>query len=124
MVENETSSVPRLVIQQNRYIRGWLSANLELQLKEWVLKAHSDWADKRNFAGAIVGDKTGKILEYRDLIKKPELRETWIRSLANELGILTQVIREVRGTDTIVFINKEGITKDKFLRKGCSGLQT
>lgn len=52
-------------------------------------------------------------MEYRDLIKIPELRETWIRSLVNELGRLAQGIREVKGTNTIYFIDKSRISKEK-----------
>ena len=44
-----------------------------------------EWAYTEYFAGAITDDKTGQSLEYRDLIKRPELRDTWFKSLANEL---------------------------------------
>ena len=53
------------------------------------------------------------MLEYRDLIKIPELRQTWMRSLANKLGRLAQGIREIKGTNTIYFIDKSEIPKDK-----------
>ena len=53
------------------------------------------------------------MLEYRDLIKIPELRQTWMTSLANELGRLAQGIREIKGTNTIYFIDKSEIPKDK-----------
>ena len=65
-----------------------------------------EWAFQEHFADAIIDDKTGKNLEYRDLIKRPELRERWYKSLANELGRLAQGIRDIPGTNTIFFIAK------------------
>ena len=53
------------------------------------------------------------MLEYRDSIKIPKLRQTWMRSLANKLGRLAQGIREIKGTKTIYFIDKSEIPKDK-----------
>ena len=81
LAATETAQVPRLAIQQKRYAQGYAAANLELQLKEWAVDQHNKWATKYNFAGAVVDKETGKLLEYRDLISRPELRETWIRSL-------------------------------------------
>ena len=63
--------------------------------------------------GAILDEKTGQQLEYRDLVKRPELRERWHRSLANELGRLAQGIREIKGTNTIFFIPKSEIPPDR-----------
>ena len=59
--------------------------------------AQCEWAEANNFAGAIECPNTVKILEYRDLIRVPELRKTWMRSLADELGRLAQGIREIKG---------------------------
>ena len=61
----------------------------------------------------MVCPTTGKILEYRDLTKVPELRETWIKSLANEMGRLAQGIRDIKGTNTIYFIDKSEMPKDR-----------
>ena len=51
--------------------------------------------------------------EYKDLIKVPELRQTWVTSLANKLGRLVEGIHEIKGTNTIYFIDKSEIPKDK-----------
>ena len=48
-------------------------------------------------------------MEYRDLMKKPDLKELWERSLATELGRLAQGIRNIKGTNTIYFIPKSEI---------------
>ena len=83
LVATEKAEIPRLVIKQHKLTRGYGAANLELQLREWGYEDHIDWAEANNFAGAIVCPKTGKTLEYRDLIKVPELRQMWMTSLAN-----------------------------------------
>ena len=101
----ETATVPDLVISESKLTRGWSQANQNLQLDEW--------AHKEFFAGVIIDEKTGKSLEYRELIKRPETRETWFRSLSNEIGRLAQGIRDIKGTDTIFFIPKYEIPKDR-----------
>ena len=72
-----------------------------------------EWAYKYYFAGAIIDQETGKKLEYRDLVKRPEKREQWLRSLANELGRLAQGIRDIKGTNTIYFIPKADIPPER-----------
>ena len=52
-------------------------------------------------------------MEYRDLVKRPEKREQWLRSLANELGRLAQGIRDIKGTNTIYFIPKADIPPER-----------
>ena len=42
-------------------------------------------------------------------MKHPKLRDTWTTSLANELGRLSQGIRDIKGTDIILFIPKSEI---------------
>ena len=73
----------------------------------------NEWAFSEFFAGAIIDKETGKALEYRDLIKRPELRETWEKSLSNEIGRLAQGVRDIKGTDTIHFIRKSQIPADR-----------
>ena len=52
-------------------------------------------------------------MEYRDLIKLDKYRDTWFTSLANEIGRLAQGIRDIEGTNTIHFIPREQIPKDR-----------
>ena len=84
---------------------GYHCANLSLQLDEW---AHDFY-----FVGAIIDEATGEKLEYRDLIKRPELMDTWYRLLANKLGRLAQGIRDIKGTDTVFFIPLSEIPMDR-----------
>ena len=88
-----------------KYQGGYANANKFLQMDEWAFQQY--------FAGAIVDEETGQAMEYRDLIKHPKHKNTWEISLANELGRLAQGIREVKGTNTILFLPKSEIPKDR-----------
>ena len=55
---------------------------------------------------------SGVAQEYRHQIEVPE-RKIWEISFANELGQQTQGIREVKGTNMIMFIPKSKVPKDK-----------
>jgi hypothetical protein len=60
--------------------------------------------------------KTGTYLNYRQLILNPKLKHTkvWSQSAANEFGRLAQVVgQRVKGTNTIFFIRKYQVTKDR-----------
>ena len=72
-----------------------------------------EWAFKDNFAGAIIGENTGKKLEYRDLIKRPELQQRWSVSLSDKLGRLSQGICDIPGPNTIMFIQKANVPTDR-----------
>ena len=72
-----------------------------------------EWAYNDLFAGAIIDSKTGESLEYRDLIKRDKYREMYEKSFANELGRLAQGIRDIPGTNTIVFIRRADTQKDR-----------
>ncbi len=52
-------------------------------------------------------------MEYRDLIKNEKLRPIWERSLANEIGRLCSGIRNIVGTNTMEFIPKSEIPRDR-----------
>ena len=64
---------------------------------------HANFLNKI-FSGAIIDKKTGKSLEFRHLINMDKYRNIWMKTFADELGRLLQVIRDVPGTDTIDFI--------------------
>jgi hypothetical protein len=44
-------------------------------------------------------------LEYRQLLQRPDLKPIWEKVFANEVGRLAQGVRDIKGTDTIVFIH-------------------
>ena len=41
------------------------------------------------------------------------MKTTWLKSLENELERLSDGFNEVKGTNTVVFINKENVSKHK-----------
>ena len=56
------------------------------------------------------------ILKYRQLINHPLLGPAWNTSSSNKCGRLAQGIGgRVNGTDTILFINKEDVPKDRVM---------
>ena len=67
------------------------------------------WTIDQSFPWAITDDVTGEQLEYQDLIKNPATQKMWFQSLANNLGRLSQGIRDIKGTDNILFIPKSEI---------------
>ena len=62
---------------------------------------------------AVIDDETGDSMEYRQLIKHPKYKEIWSKSYANELGRLTNGIRDIPGTKTMTYIYKKDIPKDR-----------
>ena len=67
----------------------------------------------KHFASAVHDPDSGKMLEYRHLIRHPTLKNTWLRAGANEFGRLAQGIRDIPGTDTITFIHKTDVPANK-----------
>ena len=110
---------PYLTIKYNRPTRGLGGANVHLQLSERAYAQH--------IAGAVIVDDTGEQPKYQYLFKKEKCRDTWIKSLANKLGRLAKVIHNIKGTDTILFVLKYEIPKDRLkevtYRKDFCGLQ-
>ena len=66
-------------------------------------------------AHAVLDQETGKLLEYRQLLKHPRFKDVRNRSAADEFGRLAQGIGgRVKGTDTIRFIHKHEVPQDRF----------
>jgi len=73
-------------------------------------------------AGAVLDSKTGELLEYRHLLKRPHYREVWGNAFGKEIGRLAQGIPGVvEGTDTIDSINKSDVPADRI--KDCTYTQ-
>ena len=68
-------------------------------------------------SNSVTHQISGVAQKYRHLIKGP-LRKIWERSFGNELGQLAQGIREVKGTNRVMFIPKYKIPKDKKVTYG------
>ena len=72
-------------------------------------------ARRREFAAPVLDVDTGKLLEYRALLKHPKFKKAWSISAANEFGRLAQGVGgRVKGTDTIRFIRKSEVPSDRF----------
>ena len=66
-------------------------------------------------ANAVLDMETGKLLEYRQLLKHPKFKEDWNVSAANKFGQLAQGIGgRIKGTDTIKLIKKSDVPQDRF----------
>ena len=63
---------------------------------------------------AVMDKATGKLLNYRQLLRHPAYNADWTLSSANEFGRLANgVVGRVKGTNTIKFIPKSAIPKDR-----------
>ena len=70
-------------------------------------------------AGAVLDAETGDLLEYRHLIQHPNYKEVWGKAFGKEIGRLAQGLPGVvDGTDTLDFITKNEVPRDRF--KDCT----
>ena len=80
----------------------------------YALKVH---CQKPREANSVTHQISGMTQEYRHLIKVPE-RKIQRRSFENKLGQLDQGIREFNGKNTVVFIPKSMVSKEKKVTYG------
>ena len=67
-----------------------------------------------NQAMAVMDQETGRMLNYRALIKDPKYRDDWLKSAANEFGRLAQGVGDrIKGTNTIQFIQQSEVPPDR-----------
>jgi hypothetical protein len=63
---------------------------------------------------AVMDHDTGKLLNYRALLRHPAYHDDWTKSSANEFGRLANGVGgRIKGTNTIRFIQKRDIPKDR-----------
>ena len=76
------------------------------------LRSHTS---RPHYATPITHSETGMSMEYRDLINDPSTRATWLRSAANEIGLLAKGLSDnrVEPTNTIFFIPLSKVPKNK-----------
>ena len=64
---------------------------------------------------AVLDPETGDMMEYRHLVANPKYRPIWKPAYGKELGRLAQGLPGVvKGTDTIVFIEKCDVPFDRW----------
>ena len=62
---------------------------------------------------AVMDTETGKLLNYKQLLKHPKYKGKWKISSADELSRLTQGVgRKVKGTNTITFIRMKDVPEE------------
>ena len=67
------------------------------------------------YANAVLDEQTGELLEYRHLIKHPRHKKEWGYSFGNKVGRLAQGMPgRNNGTNTIIFIRKSEVPKDRW----------
>jgi len=73
-------------------------------------------AKLRIAANAVLDVDSGKMLEYRQLLRHPTMKADWQHSSANEFGRLFQGIggRIEKPTNTCFFIHKHEVPQDRF----------
>ena len=68
-----------------------------------------------DFAGAVLDDDTGELLEYRHLIQRPQYKKDWGYSFGNEIGRLAQGMPgRNEGTNTLSFVDKAEIPSERW----------
>ena len=99
------SIIPGIKLQspQRKYAQVYTAGKHALHL--WQLQA-AMYANLPNegFAGAIIDDKTGKLLDFFHLNKMDKYPDIRMKRFPNELSHLAQGISDVPSTDTIDFI--------------------
>ena len=80
-----------------------------------ILSARMKRVDKEvHRALAVMDQATGKLLNYHALLRHPAYHDDWTKSSANEFGRLANGVGgRVKGTNTIRFIRKRDIPKDR-----------
>ncbi len=96
----------RTTVQEKVNSRARLPHRTHMQLRQ---------QEQRELVQLIRDDDTGEYLNYKQLMRNPKHKTIWNKSSANEFGRLAQGIKDSRvtGTNTIFFIPKEQVPKDR-----------
>jgi hypothetical protein len=68
---------------------------------------------KTEMMNPVIHPITGKEMQYKYLMKDPDLGPLFEIGLSNELGRICQGIRDIAGTNTAFFIALTSIPKDR-----------
>ena len=64
---------------------------------------------------AVMDKETGRLLNYRQLIRNPKYKKDWNTLAANKFGRLAQGVGgRIKGTNTIKFIYKRQVPRERF----------
>ena len=107
IISFEPDEIDQQPNQPNRYnLRS--RTNIVMSAIEMIGEANA----RGIVVSAVIDEETDDSLEYHQLIKHPKYKEIWSKSYANELGRLTNGIRDIPGTNTMRYIRKSDIPKD------------
>jgi hypothetical protein len=67
---------------------------------------------------SVIHPSTGKEMQYKDLMKDPDLGPSFEIGLSKELGRICLGIRDIAGTNTAFFINLKSIPKNRKITCG------
>jgi hypothetical protein len=67
---------------------------------------------------AVIYPATGKEMQYKDLMKDPDLGPSFEIGLSNEVGRICQGIRDIAGTNTAFFVDLTNIPKTRKITYG------
>jgi hypothetical protein len=73
---------------------------------------------KTHMMNSLIHPSTGKGMQYKDLMKDPDLGPSFEIGLKNELGRICQGIRDISGTNTAFFIDLKSIPKNRKITYG------
>jgi hypothetical protein len=73
---------------------------------------------KTRMMNSVIHPITGKEMQYKNLMKDPDLGPLFEIGLSNELGRICQGIRDIAGTNTAFFIDLKSIPKDHKITYG------
>jgi hypothetical protein len=63
---------------------------------------------------AVMDKETGRLLNYRQLLRSPKHKKAWSMLAANEFGCLAQGVRgRIKGANTIKFIHQHEVPADR-----------
>jgi len=64
---------------------------------------------------AVMDKETGQLLNYQQLIRNPKYEKDWNTLAANKFGQLAQGVgSRIKGTNTIKFIQKRDVPRERF----------
>ena len=72
---------------------------------------------RSKYSNAVINQETGKLEGYTALANGKDAK-VWQDAYADDLGMLAQGIRDIKGTNTIHFISKDKVPKNKKVTYG------
>jgi hypothetical protein len=112
-----TTLKTRAAIACNADLKAPLSSRTQSKTMGTANAIHKRFARMKNEvhrALAVMDRDTGKLLNYRQLLRHPKCKRAWSTLAANKFGQLAQGVGgQIKGTNTISFIHKHEVPKSR-----------